>query len=110
MTRPAIIAAVFACLVASAVADDLLVFTRKGCGPCDQAKAAIEADRSITIGYTLRMVDTGDEPAEARRYGVRSVPTFVVVRDGREVRRTTGFSSADKLRAWLDQKGRRRRR
>ncbi len=40
--------------------------------------------------------------ATARRFGVRSIPTLIVFRDGSEVARMVGVQSADKLSAALD--------
>jgi glutaredoxin len=94
----------------AALGDELLVFTRPGCSPCENAKAALAADPSITTGFTVTHVDTRERPEEARRYRVSSVPVFVVVRDGREIRRRAGFTSGDELRDWLSNKSRRRSR
>jgi len=88
---------------------ELLVFTRQGCGPCDAAKRAIADDPTLTAGYAVRVVDTKADPRLAREYRVETVPVFVVVRNGREVRRTTGFRGPERLRDWLTGKTNRRR-
>lgn len=88
---------------------ELLVFTRQGCGPCDAAKRAIADDPTLTAGYAVRVVDTKADPRLAREYRVETVPVFVVVRSGREVRRTTGFRGPERLRDWLTGKANRRR-
>lgn len=105
------LAFLLAMLPALALAGDLelLVFTRPGCSPCDAAKRAIADDPSLTAGYAVRIIDTKAEPALAREYGVSSVPVFVIVRDGREVRRTVGFRGAERLRDWITGKTNRRR-
>lgn len=88
---------------------ELLVFTRAGCAPCNAAKAAIAEDPSLTAGYDARVIDAKADSELAREYGVSSVPVFVIVRDGREVRRTVGFRGAERLREWLNGKANRRR-
>jgi thioredoxin 1 len=104
-----LLAAILVCLVASAQADDLLVFTRPGCPPCEAAKAALAEDPSIAVGYKLQQVDVQQNREMARKYGVSSVPVFVIVRSGKEVRRTVGFRSVERLRDWLDSPKLRRR-
>jgi len=90
-------------MAAAALAEDVaIVFTRPGCPPCERLKAAIADDPALFAGYTLRVVDTTVDRDLAGKHGVRSVPTIVVLRDGKQVKRRTGFESADELRRWLD--------
>lgn len=96
---------------APAVAEDLYVFVRPGCEPCRKLKAAIEDDSTLVAGYTVRIVETQDEPALAKKYRVKSVPTLVILDDSeKELRRTTGYTSEANLRAWLDKQQQRRRK
>ncbi|HLL23823.1 MAG TPA: thioredoxin family protein [Kofleriaceae bacterium] len=69
----------------------LFDFTAKWCGPCRQMAPVLE---TLAQEYTGRVriaaIDCDDEPQIAQAYNVRSMPTFVVVRDGREVGRIIG--------------------
>jgi thioredoxin len=47
-------------------------------------------------------VDVDKVPAVARRYGVQSIPTLLILRDGKEVKRLVGYQSERRLRAALD--------
>lgn len=106
----AILASILLCLVAAdTFAAEVYVFTRPGCGPCDELKKAAAADRTLFLGFDLYMIDGAARPDIARRFGVRAYPTIVVVDDGRELRRTSGFSDAESLRAFLDRPPQRRR-
>lgn len=89
------------------ISEDLFIFTREGCGPCESLKRALAANPGLTSGYTLYMVDTKADPQLSGRYRVKSVPTLVVMDKGKELRRTTGFTNEQSLRAWLDRKTRR---
>ena len=66
-------------------------FTARWCGPCKVMEPVLAA---LATEYTGRVrlaaVDVNDEPVLAERYGVRSMPTLVVLRDGREVGRIVG--------------------
>lgn len=95
-------------LLNHATGEDLYIFTRQGCGPCDSLKRALAASPDITGGYTAHLIDTKADPELAQKYRVKSVPTLIVLGENkRELRRTTGFTSEASLRAWLDGKNRR---
>lgn len=69
----------------------LVDFTAVHCGPCRVMKPVLAA---LSIEYArhvrIAAVDCDDEPQLAERYLVRSMPTMVVLRDGREVGRIVG--------------------
>lgn len=96
-------------LLNHATGEDLYIFARAGCGPCDSLKRALAASPDITGGYTVYMIDTKADPELAQKYRVKSVPTLVILGENkRELRRTTGFTSESSLRSWLDRQQRRR--
>jgi thioredoxin 2 len=47
-------------------------------------------------------VDTEAQPDLANRYGVQSIPNFVVFRNGRVVLQQPGLVRRDQMRAWLE--------
>lgn len=69
----------------------LLDFTAAWCGPCRVMNPILE---TLATEYTGRVrvaaIDVDHEPTLAQRFDVRSMPTFVVLRDGREVGRIVG--------------------
>ncbi len=69
----------------------LVDFTAKWCPPCRAMDPVIGAlEREYAGRVTVVAVDVEDELVLAQRFDVRSMPTFVLVRDGREVGRTVG--------------------
>ena len=62
------------------------------CGPCRALGPAIEAEAGKRAGrIELVKLDVDAEPAIAARYGIQSIPTVAVFRDGEAV---TGFIGA----------------
>lgn len=62
------------------------------CGPCMMAspiidKLADEMGDKVVIGK----LDVDEESDIAQKYGVMSIPTMIVFRDGKEVERKVGF-------------------
>lgn len=59
------------------------------------------AAEEVVSGTSLLRVDVDASPLLADRYGVRSPPTLIALRDGAELARTTGGLSRDRLAVWL---------
>jgi thioredoxin 2 len=72
------------------------------CGPCRaMAPAFEEAARRMEPRWRFAKVDTEAEPGLASRFGIRSIPTLVVFREGRELARQSGAMDAGTLGRWL---------
>lgn len=74
----------------------LLDFQASWCGPCQQMRPAIK--QLIDNGYPVKEIDIDKSPKFAAKYGVREVPTFIVVdAEGQELARSKGAQPAAKL-------------
>jgi thioredoxin 1 len=60
----------------------LIDFWAEWCGPCRQFGPVFERVSEANPDATFAKVDTEDQPELAGRYGVTSIPTLVVYRDG----------------------------
>ena len=67
---------------------------------CDGA--AVRTGRCEAPAYRFAKVDVDAEPALAGRYGVRSIPTLIVIRDGQPIAAQAGVVGADQLVEALD--------
>jgi thioredoxin 1 len=69
----------------------LIDFTAKWCGPCRVMEPVMQALATEYAGRVrVTAVDVDEEQVLAQQFNVRSMPTFVLVRDGREVGRVVG--------------------
>lgn len=72
------------------------------CGPCVSfAPVFAEAASSLEPQLRLAKVDTEAQPALAQRFGIRSIPTLLVMRNGQEIARQAGALNGLQLRQFL---------
>jgi thioredoxin 1 len=64
------------------------------CGPCKQARKPFEALSSdpANADMIFAEVDADASPDIYQKYKVQSVPTFIFIKNGQEVKRTSGFN------------------
>ena len=68
----------------------VLAFTASWCVPCQRAKPALA--RIQAAGADVEVIDIDTRPELARKYGVRSVPTFIVYVCGKTPVQTNDIS------------------
>lgn len=72
------------------------------CGPCRAMAPEFEkAARMMEPHARLLKVDTDQEQTASRQYNIRSIPTLIVFKGGKEVARTSGTRSAAQLAQWV---------
>ncbi len=84
------------CVLSTAGSETVLLdFYADWCGPCRAMTPVLE--QLARRGYPIRKVNIDQHPDLAARFGVRAVPCFVMVVDGREVGREVGQVSLARL-------------
>jgi len=72
------------------------------CGPCRMmAPAFAQAAAQLEPAARLAKVNTEEAQALAARYAIRSIPTMVVFRNGKELARTSGAMGAADIVRWV---------
>ena len=74
------------------------------CGPCRMfAPVFEEAAGILEPGFRLAKLDTDANPESARRLGIRSIPTLIAFRKGKEVGRISGAMPLQTFLEWARQ-------
>ena len=74
------------------------------CGPCRQfAPVFEEAAQSLEPGFRLLKLDTEANPAITARLGIRSIPTLIVFKGGKEAARISGAMPLGPFLEWARQ-------
>jgi thioredoxin 2 len=74
------------------------------CGPCRMVSPALEQLAGERAGrIKLVKVNVDESPRLQQRFGIQSIPTLMLLRDGKVIARQVGAAPVDTLRAWLDQ-------
>ncbi len=73
------------------------------CGPCRMVSPALEQLATEKAGeIKLVKVNVDESPALQRRFGVQSIPTMLLLRDGQVVARQVGAVPLEALRSWVE--------
>ncbi len=82
----------------------LVDFWADWCGPCKMmAPHFARAAERLEPAVRLLKVDTEAEPALAARYGIRSIPTLMLFKDGKVLAQQAGAMDAGRIEAWVRQ-------
>jgi thioredoxin 1 len=77
-------------------------FWAEWCGPCKQIAPALE-EISGALGEKVKIVklNVDENPETASKYGIMSIPTLMLFKDGQLTSRQVGAAPKQKLEQWI---------
>ena len=75
-------------------------FTAEWCGPCKKTRPVVEDMKKE--GFQFQIIDADYEQLLVKRFEVKSVPTFILINDGKELNRITGAKTREELEDFIN--------
>ena len=79
----------------------LLDFWASWCGPCRMQGPIIDQLAASQSNVVFGKVNVDEEPDLASEYGITSIPTLIIFRDGRLIDQVTGVTSKASIERML---------
>jgi thioredoxin 1 len=78
-------------------------FWAEWCGPCRMIGPALEEIATEMNGKVkIAKLNVDENPAVASKYGIRSIPTLMVFKGGKQVATKTGAGPKSELSRWIN--------
>ena len=77
----------------------ILRFTASWCGPCKTMAKTLE---EVNTDVPIEVIDIDENSGLAVEYGIRGVPTLIMLNENVEVKRMSGTKPKAQLESWLN--------
>ena len=75
-------------------------FTAEWCGPCKTTRPIVEEMKKE--GFEFQRIDADYEQLLVKQFKVKSVPTFILLEDGKEINLITGAKTRKELENFIN--------
>ena len=80
----------------------LVDFWASWCGPCRMLSPAVDSVSEQISGADFFKVNVDEEPELAREFGIMSIPTLIVFKDGEIFDQSVGVISESEIKALVE--------
>lgn len=80
----------------------LVDFYATWCGPCQLLTPVLEEVEKEVNKLEIIKIDVDEFPDIARRFGIMSIPTLIVFKNGKQAKTSLGYISKDEIKKLLD--------
>ncbi len=79
---------------------ELIDFYADWCGPCQIMKPVVdEIEKEMAGSVKITKIDVDKDQETSSKYGIMSIPTYLILKDGKEQDRIIGATSKEALTA-----------
>ena len=79
---------------------NVFYFTADWCGPCKTTRPIVEEMKKE--GFEFQRIDADYEQSLVKKFEVKSIPTFILLKNGKEINRTTGAKTRKELENFIN--------
>lgn len=77
-------------------------FYASWCGPCKMLGPILEEISNDRSEVKIVKIDVDENPNLARNFGIMSVPTLLLFKDGKQESKQNGYMTKDELLDWIN--------
>jgi thioredoxin 1 len=78
----------------------IFYFTADWCGPCKKTRPIVEELKKE--GYQFQIIDADYEQLLVKRFEIKSVPTFILFKNEKEIKRMVGAQTQQSLLEFIN--------